>query len=267
MTVSQLLARLGLHREQMSLFGFVSKILGVASLITGGFLNPAAILFDGFGLHISDVANARIKWWAAAIGAVVTYVTSQNTDQYFRPAPKDSPETMRGPSITMFAALALAGAVSSSCAPKTWQPSTQRLYNTDQVVRGLADLQHFAITLGESGEISLQDSAFVVDGVQTLLDGVEQAGLGWGASVRASLTGLVGDADARPPISPRLREPALSKLRAYIRGVLLLLQELERLNPAAARSIDPVRLAGWRAALGAERHVFYIRHGLRPATQ
>lgn len=90
--IARLLATLGLHVDQQSLSNLWMKALGIASLVAGGTLNVAWALQSGFGLSISMAANDRIKFWCVAIGVIVTYFTSKNTDQRFTP-PSSAPST------------------------------------------------------------------------------------------------------------------------------------------------------------------------------
>lgn len=128
-------------------------------------------------------------------------------------------------SIVLLAVALGAGVVTASaCAPKTWAPQTQKVFNQKTVVEGLADLQHVAIGLAETDVIPLNDAGFVVAGVQTLLDGLDAAGGGWASTVRATLVAFVGDPTATPkPIPPRLSGAAIDKLGPKIRALLPLL--------------------------------------------
>lgn len=92
-----LLTRLGLHVNQQSLSNLWVKILGIFSLVAGGTLNVAWALQAGFGVTISMAANDRIKFWCVAVGVIVTYFTSQNTDR----ATTTSSSTMRLPVIVL----------------------------------------------------------------------------------------------------------------------------------------------------------------------
>lgn len=113
----------------------------------------------------------------------------------------------------------------SACAPKTWKPQTQQVFNQKSVVEGLTDLQHVAIELGDRDVISVNDAGFVVAGVQALLDGRDAGAVGWPDTVRATLTALIGDPDAKPkPIPARLGGAAIDKLAPKIRAILPLLE-------------------------------------------
>lgn len=79
--MNALLCKLGLHLDQQSLSNLVAKLFGLAGLVAGGTLNVAYVINAGFGYQISMAANDRLKFWAVALGALVTYFTSQNTDQ------------------------------------------------------------------------------------------------------------------------------------------------------------------------------------------
>lgn len=70
---------LGLHLDQQTGLVLWSKGVAVAALVAGGVFDPADVLYKGFGLMISMGADARIKWWCVAIGAVVGYFSGKKT--------------------------------------------------------------------------------------------------------------------------------------------------------------------------------------------
>lgn len=128
-------------------------------------------------------------------------------------------------SVVLLAAVLGGGVLTTAaCAPKTWKPQTQTVFNQKVVVDGLAELQHMAIGLAETDVIPINDAGFVVAGVQGLLDGLDAGGAGWASQVRATLLALVGDPTATPkPIPARLGGAAIDKLGPKIRGLLPLL--------------------------------------------
>lgn len=113
--MTKLLNFLGLHLDQQSLANLWSKIFGLVGLVGGGLLNPAAVLHDGFGIVISEAANGRIKWWAVAIGVVVTYFTAQNTDHPRSQGPSMGSRSSQSLTGLLLVAGLGAGMLISSC--------------------------------------------------------------------------------------------------------------------------------------------------------
>lgn len=115
--MNTIMATLGLHLDQQSTANLSAKVLALIAMVAGGTLNVAWALQAGFGIMISAATNDRIKFWAVAIGAVVTYFTSQNTDHTV--VPQDGGAgvgSVTPPKVMWLLPVVLGSALLSACA-------------------------------------------------------------------------------------------------------------------------------------------------------
>jgi hypothetical protein len=227
-----LLGRLGLHLDQQSLSNLWAKGLGLAGLVAGGFLNPSAILHDGFGIVISDIANGRIKWWAVAIGAVVTYITSQNTDPHYQPPPSGRPLPVVLLPLLLGAGVLLgSGMVVSSCktTDKITIPLTTPALTQAQVDRVVIVLKEFEWSVKEAGSVEWltpEQTAKGVDILETTIAGVKATTVSPIAAAEAALTAAADSELVKG-----------TRLEIYLRGAVTALELVKQFLATASAAL------------------------------
>jgi len=213
--MDKLLGLLGLHFDQQTRANLWTKLLGLASLVAGGFLSPAQVLRDGFGLVISEAANGRIKWWCVAIGAVVTYITSQNTE--VRTAPK--PNGVGTPAVWV-PLLIGASLLTAGCA--TGQKLTTPVLTpteADRVVLILTEAEWGVREAGTVQWLSPAQTQLGVDILETTIKAAKEATTSPIAAAQAALTawaGRDGVAGSRLEIYLRVAVAALDLVKQAI---------------------------------------------------